>query len=346
MKKRILITGGAGFIGINAADYFLGKNYGVTILDNLSRKGSEYNLDWLRKNKDNRNLKFIKADVVKDFTVLRLAVKKADAVIHLAAQVAVTTSVHNPREDFFTNSLGTLNVLEAIRLSPNKPAMLYSSTNKVYGEIEDMPIILRKNGYYYKNIPDGISENYNLNFHSPYGCSKGAADQYVRDYARIYGLKTVVFRQSCIYGPHQFGVEDQGWVAWFSIAALSHKPITVYGDGYQGRDLLFVGDLCNLYEMAIKNISKVSGKIYNIGGGPKEVFSVREVLATLGNKLGKEIKPSFSDWRPGDQKIYVSNIKKIHKDLGWRPKIEFDKGLELLLSWAKSEQKTLRNINI
>jgi len=344
MNKKILIIGGAGFIGINAADYFLSKNFQVLILDNLSRKGTGYNLKWLR-GKWGKKVGFIKADIVKDRNKLNQAVKKAGVIVHLAAQVAVTTSVKNPYEDFLINALGTLHVLEAIRLSPNRPLLIYSSTNKVYGEIEGEPIILTKNGYRYKNIPEGISEDRQLNFHSPYGCSKGTADQYVRDYSRIYGLNTVVFRQSCIYGPHQFGIEDQGWVSWFTIAAMLNKQITIFGDGHQARDLLFVEDLCNLYNLAIKNTSKIIGKIYNIGGGPENVFSVLVTLKALEKKLNKKISPSFSSWRPGDQKIYISDIRKIYKDLGWKPRTTFDKGIAALVSWAKSEEEALREFN-
>lgn len=335
--KRILIIGGAGFIGINAADYFLNKKYKVAILDNLFRKGTEHNLKWL-KGKWKNGFRFIKADIVEDLKILDQEIKKADAVIHLAGQVAVTTSVQNPRQDFLINALGTLNILEAIRLSFNQPVLIYSSTNKVYGEIEHEPVILTKLGYRYKNIPKGISEDFQLNFYSPYGCSKGTGDQYVRDYSRIYGLKTVVFRQSCVYGPHQFGAEDQGWVSWFTIAALLDKPITIFGDGHQARDMLFVDDLSNLYDLAIKNISKVSGKIYNIGGGPKNVFSVLGTIQMLEEQLNKKINPSFFSWRPGDQKVYISNNSKIEKDLGWRPKTNFKDGLAELVSWAKEEK--------
>ncbi len=340
MNKRILITGGAGFIGVNAAEYFLNKNYEVTILDNLSRKGTELNLKWLRSKK--KKFRFVKADVVKDPKILANECKKVGAVLHLAAQVAVTTSVQQPLEDFYINALGTLHVLEAIRNSSNKPMLIYTSTNKVYGEIEGEPVVLTRNGYRYKNIPKGISEDRLLNFHSPYGCSKGVADQYVRDYSRIYGLTTVVFRQSCIYGPHQFGIEDQGWVAWFTIAASLNKPITVFGDGHQSRDLLFVGDLCNLYHLAIQSPSKVNGKIYNVGGGVKNVFSVLQTLKSLSSKLKKEIVPTFAEWRPGDQKIYVSDIRKISKDLGWKPETSFESGLSALVSWVQAEQKNIK----
>ncbi|MEK7526367.1 MAG: NAD-dependent epimerase/dehydratase family protein, partial [Patescibacteria group bacterium] len=231
--KNILIIGGAGFIGSNAAAYFLKKGKTVTILDNFARNGTRDNLAWLKS--INPKLKVVEADVRYDQKILSREVEKVDAVLHLAAQVAVTTSVNDPREDFDINAQGTFNVLEAIRNSKLKPAIIYTSTNKVYGGMEEVKVKKDKGRYIYVDFPKGISEEFPLDFHSPYGCSKGCADQYVRDYARIYGLKTVVFRQSCVYGPRQFGVEDQGWVAWFIIASALGKPITIYGDGKQVR---------------------------------------------------------------------------------------------------------------
>src|SRR3990167_11039250 len=271
-KKSILITGGTGFIGSNLASYFLKKKYKVVVLDNFSRKGSVANEKWLKGIKG--DLRIVKADVTTDRTILQREVNQTDAVIHLAAQVAVTTSVENPRNDFIINALGTFNVLEAIRKSKNKPPIIYSSTNKVYGGMENTKIKSLGTRYIYKHFPLGISENVGLDFHSPYGCSKGAADQYVRDYARIYGLKTVVFRQSCIYGPHQYGVEDQGWLAWFIIALNLGQKLTVYCNGKQVSDVLFIQDLIDAYELAIENIDKTKGEIYNIGGGIDNSLSV------------------------------------------------------------------------
>ena len=343
MSKRILITGGAGFIGINTADYFLSKKYQVTLFDNLSRKGSEENLKWLKRTWG-KSFVFIRGDVVTDRKKLDTAVGAADAVIHLAAQVAVTTSVQNPHHDFLNNAHGTMNVLEAIRRSPNKPMMIYSSTNKVYGNMEHAQVNLTEAGYRYVDYPNGVPTHAAIDFHSPYGCSKGAADQYVRDYARIYGLNTVVFRQSCIYGPHQFGVEDQGWVAWFVISGILNRPITIYGDGHQVRDVLYVDDLSRLYEMAIKNAKKMSGNIYNVGGGSNQVFSVLQTVKKLEHMLHKPMPHSFGDWRPGDQKVYVSDISKIKNDLGWEPQIGFDAGLKRLVQWAEGEQKTLKRL--
>lgn len=337
MPKNILITGGAGFIGINSADYFLKKRYNVTILDNLSRRGSLENLKWLSQ-KWGSKFAFVKADVTQDRKKIDKLVRKADAILHLAAQVAVTTSVQNPLEDFMINAFGTLNILESIRLSPNRPIVIFSSTNKVYGNLEHALVEKTGLGYKYVDLPQGVSENCLVDFHSPYGCSKGSADKYVRDYARVYGLRTVVFRQSCIYGPHQFGVEDQGWVAWFAISSLAKRPITIYGDGHQVRDVLYIEDLCRLYEMSIKNISKVSGQIYNIGGGYKNTASVLGAIAALDNIFKKPIQYSFADWRTGDQKVYVSDISKIKSHLGWEPKVGFERGLKRMADWLKTQK--------
>ncbi len=343
MNKRVLITGGAGFIGINTAHYLLTKKYHVTLFDNLSRKGSPENLKWLKK-AWGKQFVFIRGDVVTDRTKLNKAVAGADAVIHLAAQVAVTTSVEDPYHDFMINAQGTLHVLEAARAADQKPLILFASTNKVYGNMDHAEVMLTDAGYRYRQYEAGIAEHHGVDFHSPYGCSKGAADQYVRDYARIYGLPTVVFRQSCIYGPHQFGVEDQGWVAWFVISSLLGRPITIYGDGHQVRDVLHVEDLARLYEMAIKNPKKVSGRIYNIGGGAREVSSVLGAISRIESIISKKIPYSFSEWRPGDQKVYISHIDKIKQDLGWEPHITFDKGLKTLVNWAEHEQKLLKQI--
>lgn len=340
-KKKILITGGAGFIGTNCADYLLTKGHSVTVLDNLSRRGSEANLAWLQ-GKWGKKVKFVKCDILDDRHHLAPLMEENDAVIHLAAQVAVTTSVANPEHDFRINALGTLHVLEAIRASKRQPTMIYSSTNKVYGNIDHIEVKLTDVGYRYPSLLLGVAEHTGLDFHSPYGCSKGTADQYVRDYARIYGLKTVVFRQSCIYGPHQFGIEDQGWVAWFTIAAMINKPITIYGDGHQVRDVLHVDDLSRLYESAIKNINKVSGKVYNIGGGPGRASSVLQALSLLEVVMNKKIPLTFGDWRHGDQKVYISDIRRIKQDLGWEPKIDFPKGLASLVAWANESEKTIR----
>ena len=266
---KILITGGAGFIGSNIADRFLKKGDEIFIFDNLSRRGTQWNLKWLQHSY--RTVKFIKGDIRKYNDILNVLKKtKFDIVFHFAAQVAVTTSVINPREDFDINALGTFNLLEAVRETKQDPIILYSSTNKVYGGMTDIKIVEKKGRYAYASLPKGIGEERLLDFHSPYGCSKGTADQYMIDYGRIYNMRTVVFRQSCIYGYRQFGIEDQGWVAWFTIAAMLDKPLTIYGDGKQVRDVLFIEDLADAYEAAINNIHKVKGQAFNIGGGPEK----------------------------------------------------------------------------
>lgn len=334
--KTILITGGAGFIGINAANYYLSKGYKVIVYDNFSRKGSIDNIRLLKKEKKGNGLKVIKGEIRKLSKEFVKALNKSDVVLHLAAQVAVTTSVINPREDFEVNALGTFNVLEAVRKFGNNPILLYSSTNKVYGGLEDLKIIEKSTRYAFKDLPNGVSEERCLDFHSPYGCSKGTADQYVRDYARIYGLNTVVFRQSCIYGPHQFGVEDQGWVAWFIIALTLGKEITIYGNGKQVRDLLYVEDLVRAYDMASENIKKTKGQIYNIGGGAKNTISVWIEFKPILEKLFKrKINVNFSKWRPGDQPIFVSDTIKAKRDFGWIPAVNVEIGIEKLYNWIQ-----------
>ena len=343
MSKKILITGGAGFIGINAASYYLKKGHEISILDNFSRKGSNANIDWLKESNFEK-LKIIKAEIRSDLDKINEIVKNVDIVLHFAAQVAVTQSVINPREDFEINALGTFNLLEAVRNSGNNPIFIYSSTNKVYGDLKDVKILEKKTRYVFDSLSLGVSEERCLDFHSPYGCSKGAADQYVRDYARIYNLKTIVFRQSCIYGPHQFGVEDQGWVAWFIIALMKNKNITIYGNGKQVRDLLYIDDLIEAYDLAIENIEKTKGQVYNIGGGADNTISVWLEFKPLLEKLfNKKIDVNFSDWRPGDQPIFVSDIRKAKKDFGWEPKIKIDDGIKKLYEWI-SKNKHIFNI--
>lgn len=333
--RRILITGGAGFIGSNAAHFFARNGWHVTVLDNLSREGAHANLAWLRNEHARTNLKFIKADIVKDQRALSRSVAGSDVVLHLAGQVAVTTSVQNPHLDFEQNALGTLNVLEAVRKSKRQPILLYASTNKVYGGMEEVGIRKTAKGYRYADLTYGVPETFPLDFHSPYGCSKGAADQYVRDYSRIYGLRTVVFRQSCIYGPRQFGIEDQGWVAWFAIAAICDRRITIFGDGYQVRDVLHVDDLCRLYMSAIVNIKKISGGIYNVGGGPRNILSLRQTIRIIEKELSRGVPVRYSGWRQGDQRIYISDIRAARHNLGWTPKIGAERGVLELVRWVK-----------
>src|SRR5262249_3606631 len=270
--KSILITGGAGFIGINAARYFHQRGWDVTILDNLSRRGASKNLEWLRHQQQTR---FEHCDIRQFRAIGRIIDKlKPSTVLHLAAQVAVTSSVANPRGDFENNAVGTFNVLDAVRTKSPESFFINASTNKVYGKMDDIGVAKRNGRYEYSDLPNGVDEDRPLDFHSPYGCSKGIADQYTIDYARVYGIKSVTFRQRCIYGPRQFGIEDQGWVAWFAIAAVLGKKITIYGDGKQTRDLLHVQDLARAYEAAFEHREKVAGQAFNVGGGPSNTMSL------------------------------------------------------------------------
>ena len=331
MMREMLIIGGAGFIGINAAQSFAAQGWRVTLFDNLSRKGGQSNLDWLRRR---HNVGFVKGDIRdRDALEQLFAARRYDAVLHLAAQVAVTTSVVDPREDFEINALGTLNVLEAVRLHCPRASTVFASTNKVYGKLDDLRVIER-DGRYAFEASEGVGEERPLDFHSPYGCSKGAADQYMVDYARIYGLNTTAFRQSCIYGPRQFGVEDQGWVAWFAIAATLGRQITIYGDGRQVRDVLHVDDLVRAYALAVDNPDAVRGRAFNVGGGPGETLSLLELIALLEQRLGRRIEPAFGEWRAGDQKVYVSDIARLEQALGWRPRIGVGEGVGRLIDWV------------
>jgi CDP-paratose 2-epimerase len=276
---------------------------------------------------------------VADSALLTEAAQDADVIVHLAGQVAVTTSVTNPREDFEANALGTFNALEAARASGRDPIFVYASTNKVYGEMEEVPLAEDPTRYRYADLEYGCPETQPLDFHSPYGCSKGTGDQYVRDYARIYDLRSVVFRQSCIYGPRQFGIEDQGWVAWFVIAAVLGRPITIYGDGKQVRDVLHVDDLLDAYDAAVEKIDAVAGRVYNIGGGSENVMSVWvEFGSLLAKLLGKEIPVARGDWRPGDQKVFYADIRKAERELGWSPKIGVEEGVERLFRWVRKNK--------
>jgi CDP-paratose 2-epimerase len=334
MARNFLITGGAGFIGSNFVSRLLRRGEQVTIFDNLSRSGSRLNLEWLRETYGDNSFCLLKGDV-RDVEAIQKAARDIDVIVHLAAQVAVTTSVTQPREDFEINAQGTFNVLEAARASGHNPAIIYASTNKVYGGMEDVRVVEDATHYRYMDLPMGASEAQPLDFHSPYGCSKGAGDQYVRDYHRIYGLPTIVFRQSCIYGIRQFGVEDQGWLAWFVIAAVTGRPIKIYGDGKQVRDVLFVEDLLDAYESALANLPKSAGQIYNVGGGSENVISVwTEFAPILERLLGHPLQASWGEWRPGDQRIYVSDIRKAEKELGWKPKIDVEEGLKRLYDWV------------
>ena len=338
----ILVTGGAGFVGCHLVHDLLGDNRKVTVLDSLSRRGSERNLEWLQRQHPDRDLRFVKGDV-RDPQAVKSAAEDVDAIYHLAGQVAVTSSVQDPRLDFEINALGTLNVLEAARQSPCQPVVMFTSTNKVYGGMEDVALVEKDTSYEYRDLPDGIPESRPLDFHSPYGCSKGAADQYVRDYARIYGLRTVVFRMSCIYGPRQFGNEDQGWLAHFIISAGTGAPITIYGDGKQVRDVLFVEDLVRALRGAVDKISVTAGKVYNIGGGPANTLSVWQEFGQLLAELnGEAVRVSYRDWRPGDQPCYVSDIRNVGRDLGWTPEVDKRAGIRRLWEWVSSNKEVFR----
>ncbi len=319
-ERRVLITGGAGFLGVNAAIHLIKSGWYVTLLDNLSRPGTERNLRWVITRYPNR-VTFIKEDV-RNASALAEHVGKQDAVLHLAAQVAVTTSLVDPNTDFDVNARGTLNVLEAVRLHNRQAPFVFASTNKVYGK-------LGKNS-------SACKETQPLDFHSPYGCSKGAADQYVRDYARCFDMNTVVLRQSCIYGAHQYGTEDQGWVAHFVHSILKDRPLTIYGDGTQVRDLLDARDLSALYALVIDKIAITRGEVYNVGGGTENQRNLLEVIDQIGELTGRKPQFSFTDWREGDQAYYVSDNTKAREQLGWEPKIDFDRGLHDLIAWAES----------
>ena len=340
MRDSYLITGGAGFIGTNLADHYLSQHRRVTILDNFSRAGTMENARWLLERHGTARLKIVEGDVRRENALWPL-VEDADVVLHLAAQVAVTTSVVNPREDFEVNALGTFNVMEAVRRSGSQPIVLYSSTNKVYGKMADLDVVERAGRYADAACPRGIGEERPLEFYSPYGCSKGTGDQYVLDYARMYGLKTIVFRQSCIYGPHQFGIEDQGWVAWFAIRALQNEPVVIYGDGKQVRDVLCVDDLIQAVDRAIAAIHVTTGQAYNIGGGPANTLSLLELIDRLERHFGRRPRHSFDDWRPGDQLVYVSDVEKAGRDFGWSPHIDVADGLAQLLVWLQAHEHLL-----
>lgn len=334
--QSVFITGGAGFIGCNSADHFLRQGKRVVIYDNLTRKGGRSNLGWLHAEHGSDQLQVIEADI-RDYDRLSAAVAEAapDVVLHLAGQVAVTSSVVDPREDFEINALGTFNVLEAVRHNAPKAALLYASTNKVYGGMEEVGIVRRGQRYEYADYPFGIPESFPLDFHSPYGCSKGAGDQYTRDYARIYGLRTLVLRQSCIYGQRQFGVEDQGWVAHFVIATVMGRPISIYGDGMQVRDVLHVDDLVAAYQAGIDRIGELSGEVFNLGGGPENTLAIWTEFGPLLEELaGRPVPVHYGPWRPGDQRVFVANIRRAEELLGWRPRISPREGITRLYRWV------------
>jgi len=338
MTRNYLITGGGGFIGSNYVHRLVQRGENVTVYDNLSRAGAPRNIAWLEETFGKNAFKLIVGDV-RNAEGIAEAAKEADVIAHLAGQVAVTTSVLNPRDDFESNALGTFNALEAARLSGRDPIFLYSSTNKVYGGMDEVKLREDSTRWLYADLEYGCAENQPLDFHSPYGVSKGAGDQYVRDYSRIYGLRSVVFRQSCIYGPRQFGVEDQGWLAWMMIATVTGKKITVYGDGKQVRDVLHVNDLLNAYDAAIEKIDVAKGQVYNMGGGTRNVLAVWAEFGPILERLfGRPIEVERGDWRPGDQKVFYADFRKAKRELGWEPRIDLEEGIETLFDWVQANK--------
>jgi CDP-paratose 2-epimerase len=346
MRKRsartILITGGAGFIGSNLAERLLSiPESRVRIYDNFSRHGVIHNVEWLRSLPGSERLEIVEGDV-RDMRALRQATQDVSDIFHFAAQVAVTTSVHDPVTDFEVNARGTFNVLEAARRSGQNPFLLFTSTNKVYGSLDRVSVEVEGTHYraFQKNFC-GVDESEMLDFHSPYGCSKGAADQYVRDYARIYNLPTVVFRMSCIAGPRQFGNEDQGWVAHFLYSMLSGRPITIYGDGYQVRDVLHVHDLIDAMLGARKAIAQTSGQVYNLGGGLNRATSVIELLKQLEKTIGKPLHLRYCAVRPGDQPLYISDTSKLKRDTGWQPQRNLSDTIKAIHSFWNENRKVI-----
>lgn len=327
--KTVLVTGGAGFIGSNLAVRLLAEpNTRVRILDNLARTGVAHNAAWLRSLPESSRLQWIEGDV-RDAATVRRAVDGVAEIYHLAAQVAVTTSVDDPATDFEVNAAGTFNVLDAARRSRLKPFLLFTSTNKVYGSLDTIPVAVEGTRYCVQQPGfNGVTESAPLDFHSPYGCSKGSADQYVRDYARIYDLPTVVFRMSCIAGPRQFGNEDQGWVAHFLYSVLAGKPVTIYGDGYQVRDILHVHDLVDAMLAARDALPRTRGEVYNLGGGMGRAASVLEMLRAIERMTGETLRLNYSDVRPGDQPLYIADTSKLQHDTGWSPRRSLDDTLQ------------------
>lgn len=341
---RILVTGGAGMVGSHTAEYYAKKGDEVIVLDNLMRsrlfgydkKSVEYNWNYLAKYK---SIKRIKGDVRRKQDIVESIGKGVDVVIHTAGQPGVPLSIRIPEEDFSINAYGTLNVLECVRQKCKDAVFIYCSTNKVYGEnVDKIPLVERKSRYMYKGIK-GISEILPIDHtgHTPYGVSKYVGDIYTQEYAHIYGMKTAVFRMSCIYGIRQFGFEDQGWVAWFVIANLLNKPITIYGDGKQVRDLLYVTDLIEAYDKFI--CSNLQHEVFNIGGGPENTASLLEFIDELKKITKKENHIRFDDWRPSDQKVYISDTTKVSKKLNWHPKISPKEGIRKIIEWVKDNKK-------
>ena len=336
----ILITGGAGFIGSNIADRLASGGARVRVYDTLARPGVEANLAWLRERHGDA-IEAVIADV-RDAATLTHAARDVRAAFHMAAQVAVTTSLDDPRTDFEINIAGTLNLLEALRSRTTRVPVVFASTNKVYGDLADLDFALGPDGYAPTErtiAAHGISEARPLDFHTPYGCSKGAADQYVLDYARSFGLPAAVLRMSCIYGQRQMGTEDQGWVAHFLIRALKDEPITLYGDGHQVRDILDVSDVVDAYLAVLARIDRVAGRAFNMGGGPANAISLRTLLAHIEALIGREVRVSFSDWRAGDQRYFVADTRVAEAALGLGRKTPWRDGVARLAAWLAAERR-------
>jgi len=332
--KPVLVTGGAGFIGSNLADRLARDGHHVLVLDSLTRPGVERNARWL-SSRHPAAITMMTADI-RNVGAVNEAVRKASAVFHLAAQVAVTSSLADPADDFAVNLQGTMNVLEAVRACPQRIPVIFASTNKVYGDLADVALSVRGDAYQ----PDddilrrrGVSEERPLDFHTPYGCSKGAADQYVLDYARSFRLPAAVMRMSCIYGPRQFGTEDQGWVAHFLIRALKNEPIAIYGDGRQVRDILYVDDAVEGYVRALQHIDHIAGRAFNLGGGPANAVSLRQLVAHIETLIGRRVATSFHDWRSGDQRYYVSDMRRAMRALDLATPVPWRTGVARLVEW-------------
>ena len=337
--RSVLIFGGAGFIGSNWAHRLLKTSDAkVHVFDNLSRRGVHHNLASLQKVAGASGRLQITIGDIRDGTLVQRAVLSATEIYHFAAQVAVTTSVSDPRLDFDVNVGGTFNILEAARKSGRRPFVLFTSTNKVYGNMCDGNLVASLHRYTCSE-QHSISEAQRLDFHSPYGCSKGAADQYVHDYARIYDLPTVVFRMSCIAGPRQFGNEDQGWVAHFLYSALQQQPITIYGDGRQVRDVLAVEDLMRAFEAVRGHIDKTAGQVYNVGGGLKNTVSLLELIKQIEVLTGCRLQFDRERVRPGDQAIYVTDFSKLRSSTGWEPRMNLEQILDNMYGWWKQNRE-------
>ena len=337
---RVLVTGGAGFIGSNLVRRLVPLGVEVVVLDNFSRQYSRANAAAMRREFSD-GLRVIEGDLRDPKTVVGAA-DGVGAIVHHAGQTAVTRSIADPFGDFLDNCLGTLHVLEAARRSQHAPVVMYASTNKVYGDLAALEIVEEEDHYRFAHLPNGIDERQPLDFVSPYACSKGAAEQYVLDYARTYDLRTVVFRQSCIYGPHQLGAEDQGWLAWFLLAARTGKPLTIFGDGKQVRDLLYVDDLVDGFGAAIAAIDTTRGRVYNMGGGAANSVSVWwQLQPLLERALGQQLEsPRFAPWRLGDQRVFCADTGRALRDFGWRPETSPAEGLRKMVEWFDARDPT------